>query len=196
MKADELYRLLKQQLGPWFTAHGFKRLPCSRLAYQRLRGQFYQTIWFQCDKWGWDRYAGSSFFVNFSVSRTPSDFEVGPGHRRHERLNFFLTDEELETARGFRDAIVARIPPPPAAYFETLEAHCSKHSSNAAGMMAVVRSQFEPEPIPYRRHQDFSLRYWQPQDVQGWAAFITAVLPRATTDMASWTVEEGPGSAT
>ena len=55
MKATELYRLLGTALAPCLVAHGLKRRSASRLQYQRQNEANYQTIWFQCDKWGWDR---------------------------------------------------------------------------------------------------------------------------------------------
>ena len=185
MKAAELYKVLRRELDGHLVGNGFHRLRCSRLAYQRPHGALYQTIWFRCDKWGWDRYAGSSFFVSFTLS-SETEFEVGPGIRRHEGLNFFLTEAELETARALRDAIVSRIPPPPVGYFEALEEHFAKHSSDPAGLIAALRAQFEPEKIPYQRIHEFGLRYWDPEDVVGWAAFIAPGLPRATSEMDSW----------
>jgi hypothetical protein len=76
------------------------------------------------NKWGWDPHAGSSFFVNFTVSASPTSFDVDS--LQEERLNFFLTDAELVRAREYRDAVVARIPRPPESYFENLEAQFSK----------------------------------------------------------------------
>ncbi len=188
MKAAELYRALETELGPWLAAGGFKKLRGSRLAFQRVVGDKYHSVWFQCDKWGWDPHAGSSFFVNFSVSESPR-LEIGV--RREERLNFFLTDAELARARDYRDAVVARIPRPPEAYFETVQAQFSKWSTESAALMLTsVRAQFEPESLPYRRNQDFGLRYWQPADVGGWAALIASVLPRAIEQMKSWSLPQ------
>lgn len=185
MKATELYRALAKELGPWLTERGFKKRRGSPLAFQRVVGGKYHSVWFQCDKRGWDAYTGSRFFVNFSVSDSPALDSVD---RREERLNFFLTDAELERARDYRDTVVARIPRPPASYFETLRAHSIKFSKEPAELMAAVRAQFEPESIPYRRHQDFGLRYWQLADIAGWAALIASVLPGAIEQMESWSL--------
>jgi hypothetical protein len=183
MKAAELYRLLDAELAPALGAHGFKKRRGSRLGFQRKVGDKYHTIWFQADRWGWDAYAGSSFFVNVSV--TPSPDPEDPA-RRDERLNYFLTDAELIQAREYRDALVARIPRPPESYFQTLQEQFARTASDAAGLVATIRAQFEPESLPYRRHQDFGLRYWAAADVQGWALFIGSVLPRAIKEMESW----------
>lgn len=162
MKATELYRALETALGPWLSAHGFKKRRGSHLVFQRVVGEKFQSVWFQTDKRGWDPYTGSSFFVNFSVSESP---DPESGARRAERLNLFLTDEELERAGAYRDEVVARIPRPADSYFEAIQSQVSKWSAeSAAGLMEGVRAQFEPESLPYRRQQDFSLRYWQPND--------------------------------
>ena len=184
MKAAELYRLLASQLGPPLSELGFRRLRGPRLAYQRVVRDTYQTVWFQCDKYGWDPHVGSRFFANFTVSESPT-FDT-PG-RHDERLFFFLTDAELAGARDFRDAVVARIPRPPASYFEMFQAECERRNpENAAARMTTIRAQFEPEPIPYRRHQDVGMHYWLPTDVTWWATLITSVLPRAIEQMNSW----------
>ena len=191
MKAAELYRLLATELAPALTKRGFKKLRGSRLAFQRVVRETYQTVWFQCDKYGWDAHSGSRFFANFTVSDSPTFDTLG---RHDERLFFFLTDAELAGARDFRDAVVARIPRPPAAYFEMFQAECDRRNpENAAGLMAAIRAQFEPEPIPYRRHQDVGMRYWLPTDVTWWATLITSVLPRAIEQMDSWSAEVAQG---
>ena len=187
MKAAELYRLLATELGPSLSQHGFKKLRSSRLAFQRVVRDTYQTIWFQCDKYGWDPHAGSRFFANFTVSASPTFDTLA---RHDERLFFFLTDAELAGARDFRDAVVARIPRPPASYFAAFQAECDRRDpESAAGLMTAIRAQFESEPIPYRRHQDVGMRYWLPTDVTWWATLIRSVLPRAIEQMDSWSAE-------
>ena len=183
LKAKELYRVLQTELGPGLEKTGFKKQRSSRLTYQRLVGDNYQTVWFQCDKYGWDSYSGGSFFVNFTVAGSP---DVDAVDSREERLNYFLTDSELVRARDYRDEVVARIPKPPESYFEALEAAFAKTADSASSLVMTVRGYFEPEPMPYRRHQDFALRYWQPEDVKGWASLIGSVLPRALEQMISW----------
>jgi hypothetical protein len=185
MKAKELYRVLQTELGPWLLTRGFRKRGTSRLVFQKLAGDKYHSVWFQCGKWGWDAYAGGEFFANLTVSESP---DVESGRRHMERVNHFLTDIELARARKYRNEVVERIPRPPESYFQMLQAGFSKSTSeeSARQLVAVVRGYFEPEPIPYRRNQDFSMRYWEPGDVSGWAAFIMPVLPRALEEMESW----------
>ena len=187
MKAKELYKELESALKPYMTTHGFKKTRASRLQFQRVVDDKYQTVWFQCDKWGWDSLSGGKFYVNFTVSES-SDVEGGA--RRDERLNYFLTDAELASAQEFRNKIVERIPKPPESYFENLETEFGKYAESAKDLVATVRGYFEPESIPYRRTGDFALRYWEPVDVRGWAALVESVLPRAIEEMQSWSLPD------
>jgi len=187
MKAKELYKELESALKPYMTAHGFKKARTSRLQFQRVVGDKYQTVWFHCDKWGWHALAGGRFYVNFTVSESS---DVEGGSRREERLNYFLTDVELASAQEYRDKIVERIPKPPESYFENLESEFSKYAESAAELVETVRGYFEPESIPYRRNGDFALRYWEPIDVRGWAALVESVLPRAIEEMQAWSLPD------
>ncbi len=187
MKAAELYRTLAAQLGPSLRQHGFRKVSGSRLAFQRAVGRTHQTVWFHADKYGWDRQTGSRFFANFTVSDAPT-FDTLARHT--EGLFFFLTDAELARAREFRNSVVARIPRPPAAYFETLDAEFARlYPGGAEQMMAAIRAEFEPDPIPYRRQQDIGMRYWLATDVDWWATFIAAAVPRAIEQMNGWSAE-------
>lgn len=179
--------LLESELKPLLTRHGFRKQSASRLTFQKLAGGKYHSVWFQCDKYGWDAMCGGKFYVNFTVSESP---DVESHARREERLSYFLTDSELEFARKHRDEIVRRIPKPPESYFENLLTGFSKSvpAESARSLVDTVRGYFEPEPIPYRRHQDFALRYWLPADVIVWARFIEAVIPRAIADMQTWSL--------
>jgi hypothetical protein len=38
---------------------------------------------------------------------------------------------------------------------------------------------------PYASHQDIWMRYWEPEDVVAWAAFILNVLPRIVAQITS-----------
>ena len=98
MKAAEVYQLLATTLRPSLVGRGFKKLRGSRLAFQRVVRATYQTVWFRCDKYGWDPHAGSRFVVSFTVSESPT---YDTGGRHDEGLFFFLTDAGFRrTLRG------------------------------------------------------------------------------------------------
>jgi hypothetical protein len=187
MKAKHLYSVLGSALEPALAAYGFRKQPASRLVFQRTVGDVFHSVWFKTDKYGWDAYAGGSFFITFTVSES---HDVESVVRREERLNFFMTDAELISAREYQDGIIARIPKPPESYFQTLDAgfRRSVSAESAASLIATVRGYFDPEPAPFQRHQDFALRYWREEDVAGWAPIIQSVIPRAVAQMESWTL--------
>ncbi len=191
LKAKEVYQLLDRRLRPLLAERDFKKQKRSRLTFQRVVANKYQSVWFQTDSYGWDTYAGGEFFVNFTVSESA---DVEAGARRDERLNFFLTDAELERARTYRDEIVERIPKPPESYFIDLEAGFARSvgPESARRLIETVRQRFEPQPFPNRRNQDIRLRYWQPEDVDGWGSFIAPVLPRAIEQMQTWKLPPFP----
>lgn len=178
MNAAELYRVLRDDLDPWFKERGFKRHRSAGLGYQRPHSERFLLVWFQCDKWGWDKYAGSSFFVNIAVAASP---ELWSG--RVERLNHYLTDDELTLAREYRNAIALHITPPPESYFEELRLHFARYPSSEK-MLQTLRNEFLPQIEPYRRNHDFAYRYFQPSDVIGWAHFIRAPIERAIVQVA------------
>ena len=89
---------------------------------------------------------------------------------------------------------MSRIPKPPESYFQELEAGFSRSvgPDSARTLIETVRQRFEPESMTYRREQDIPLRYWRPEDVEGWASFIAPVLPRAVEQMQTWKLPPYP----
>ena len=173
MKSVELYRHLRAGLGEWFRGQGFKKAPRVQLGWHD--GTVF--VWFQCDQWGWDQYAGSSFFVNFQVGASPEPWS-GPT----ERLQRFLTDLELEELRRLQNEVIRRLRLPPREYIEAFKAATVK-SSDPGLMLDGLLLQFRPIEQPYRQQQDVSLRYFDPADVQHWASFMLGVLPRIVGDL-------------
>lgn len=178
MKAAELHAHLDAALGPVLCPAGFRRARRAPLAYRRRGPLGELEVSIQCGKWGFDPQAGGEFFVNLRL--LAEDTEV-----RHERLNHFLTDEELWEARELRDRVVARIPPPSPEYFEQLAVQFRRYPDGDL-MLAAARAEYEPQAHPFRRHQDFGLRYRVPEDLVEWAEFLRRVLPRAVSEMEEW----------
>ena len=167
MKSAELYRHLRSSLAEWFRAHGFKRAPRAQLGWH-ADGVF---IWFQCDKWGWDQYAGSSFFVNFQVGGSAE-----PWNAPTERLQHFLTEPELEVMRTLQNDVIRKLRLPPPEYIAAFRAAASK-ASDPEGLVDGLLIPFRPVEEPFRSNQDVSLRYFDGDDVQRWASFLIGVLP-------------------
>ena len=181
MKGAEVHGVLRAELGPWLKESGSRRSRELKSGWELASADRVRSIWAQLDKRGWDPHLGSRFFVNFRCAAP-----VG-GSVREERLNFFLTDAELEEARAYHNEVVARAPAPAEEYFAALE-QAFAASPDRAAILGSVRAMFEPDPTPWRRHQDISLSYWRAEDVAGWARFILRVLPRAVDEMGRWVV--------
>ena len=169
MKSTELHRHLREDLAPWFKSQEFKRAPRAQLGWHRGR----LLVWFQCDQWGWDRYAGGSFFVNFQTSDRPEPW-AGP----NERLQHFLEPDDLEAARALQNIVIAKLSPPPREHVEALRAAFARTAEDPDGLVDALLAAFRPVVEPYRAHQDFSLRYFDREDVRGWSAFLLRLLPR------------------
>ncbi len=168
MKSQELYRTLREHLGAWFKQQGFKRARQAQLGWQSEP----VLVWFQCDKWGWDQYAGSSFFVNFQTSGPPKPWG-GPT----QRLQEFLSTAELEEALTLQNRVIAKLKPPPPEHIQMLREAFAKTSPNPDLLIEALLADFQPVERPYRPNQDFSLRYHDDEDVSAWSAFLLRVLP-------------------
>lgn len=175
MKSPELHRLLRSQLGEWFRSNGFKRAGHTQSGWYRGSS----LVWFQCYKWGWDQYAGSGVYVNFETQSEPaSPTWSGPV----KRLQEFLTAGELEEARVIQNRVISRLKPPPPEYWEMVRSMWTKFPS-AALMMESALAQFKPVERSYRNNQDFTLRYFDQDDVGQWCAFLLRLLPRISEEL-------------
>jgi hypothetical protein len=128
MKSADLYRELRAGLGGWFRAERFKRAR-AQLGWSRPP----LLIWFQCDQWGWDPYAGSGFFVNFQIGGG-----VSPWSGPTERLQHFLTDAELEAARELQNGVIRRLSPPPPHHVQALRSAFARSSSDPEALVEAL----------------------------------------------------------
>ncbi len=62
MKSPEVYRLLREDIGPWAKGQGLKRAK-AMLSYYRAHGGEHTVFWFQVSQGGWGDYPGSKFTV-------------------------------------------------------------------------------------------------------------------------------------
>lgn len=175
MKSPELHRLLRSQLGDWFRANGFKRASYTQSGWFRDLN----LVWFQCDKSGWDQYAGSGVFLNFETQVE----QASPAWSGEvKRLQQFLTAVELEEARAIQNKVISRLKPPPVEYLAMFRANCAKYP-DAALMEEGLLNQFKPVERPYRNNQDFTLRYFDQDDVGRWCSFLLGALPRISEEL-------------
>jgi hypothetical protein len=172
VKSQELHRHLQVALGGWFRAHGFVVARRTPLAWYRQP----LLVWIQLHPHGWDPHSGSSFYVNFQTGSA----QAWDGPMR--RLQEFLTDEELEEMRALHNRVIPKLTLPPREHLQALTAFFTKGSPDAESIIDAYLSNFKPAEIPYQRHHDVSLNYWDGEDAQRWGAFLLRVMPRIVSD--------------
>lgn len=173
MKSQELHRHLRASLGPWFREQGFRTAKRTPLGWHR--DPF--LIWIQCDAHGWDQYTGGSFFFNVQSGGAVESWG-GPT----DRLQKFLTDDELEEMRAIQNGVIPKLKLPPREFIQAMRSTIAKTSSEPESLIDSYLSFFKPVEQPFRRNHDVSLRYWDADDVAVWGAFILRVLPRIVAD--------------
>jgi hypothetical protein len=169
MTSRELYRELRAELGGWFREQGFRSARQAQLGWNRAS----LFVWFQCDKWGWDRYAGSSFFVNIQVEGEPRPWS-GPTRRLQELLD----DDGLDEARSLQNEAIRRLKWPPGDYLATMRQAFGRYPDGEAMFDALLAS-FKPIEEPFRRDRDVAFRYFDSADVAKWSKLLLRVFPDA-----------------
>ena len=175
MKSSELHRLLRSQLGDWFRSNGFRRASHTQSGWYRGLN----LVWFECDKRGWDQYAGSGLFVNFEAQLKQAS-PTWSGEVK--RLQEFLTAEELKAAWEMQNRVISKLKAPPAEYIAMFRAHCASYP-DAELMEEGLLRQFKQVEQPYRNNQDFTLRYFDEHDVGQWCKFLLGALPRISEEL-------------
>ncbi len=173
MRSTHVYRTIREAVDPWCEANGFTRAAAAPLAYCKPIGGKFLSVWFQCDRHGWDPYSGSRFTVEFQLDGSPE-----PGKPANDRLQRFLTAEELEFVRDVQNSIIRKIPPPPQAWVDSFESNARRLYKNPELLIEGFWEQWRPVSAPLQPEHDLWLRYWEADDVTTWAALILNVLPR------------------
>lgn len=170
MRSAEVYRELGAGLRPYFRSVGFGRGGGRTLSFYREP----LLVFFQLDKWGFDRHAGSGFYVNLQRSGSPQ-----PWTGNVERITELLSDEELAEAQRLQNEVIARLTPPPAEHLALLRAGFARISPDPERLFEGLLGQFRPLAEPLRRDHDFQMRYHSARDIAAWCRFLLPILPRA-----------------
>jgi hypothetical protein len=169
MKSGEVYKVVRSSLALWCKANGFKRSKGGMAGWCRPQGAHHVVFWFQCSQSGWDAWAGSKLIVEFQLSG-----EQVPGYGIRHRLQYFLTDAELEKVRTIQNTVISRYKKPPADHpILQMEERVA----------SWYRSQFDPVKGKYAATDDLWLRYGEESDVKRWCEFILELLPRIVADL-------------
>ena len=167
----DLYRLLREGCGGRMKALGFGRLAGTSLGWTRREGDLFVSIWFQAARNGWMDGFGSRFTFEFQLD---PEAAVGAGQidrrRRYMRL---LNSDERELVREWNDDILARLPG-----FAANPAREAMLKDMHPSMVEMYRNSCQPSTAPYPPGVDVWLRYYEPPDVERWAAWIAESMKR------------------
>ncbi|MCE2978370.1 MAG: hypothetical protein ACK5X5_06305 [bacterium] len=161
------YGELRSELAALMKANGFKTAKEGRLGWIRTTPIGHTKVWFQCDKWGWDRLWGSRFTVEFEFEPAPEGGSTLKA--RCERIGYLLEGfEDLDELRIKNNAVIARLP---------------GHVEDALVSVALADgSQFtaagyviDTERAVYGR--DVWLNYYSKEDANDWGLFFHVKLP-------------------
>jgi hypothetical protein len=126
-----VYAIAREVVGPLAKDLGFKR-GNSMLSWTRPQGSEHLTFWFQVSQFGWSRYTGSQFTVEFQLWTRP---EVGASLQR-ARLPELLNAREREEVRQRQNLVIGRLVRPPQSYIEWL-------GSASIDVESLLSRQFE-----------------------------------------------------
>jgi hypothetical protein len=163
--AKDVYKELREALGPWTAANGFRRWPQTVAGWQRASGDQLLRFKFEGSAWG-DPEAGNALTGWVQVDPSPGDVTATPV--RQHLFTGCLIRPELDRLAAIQGAINRRRPALPAQYAKDFEA------DTVLGLH--LRELYEPSPR-YQEGEYVRLSYYGMEDVREWSRFIIDVLP-------------------
>ena len=173
MKSTVVYKLLREEIGSWAKAEGFKRAK-TMLSWYRPYKEMHIVFWFQISRDGWDEYAGSSFTFEFQLSREP---DVGVLSVRRERLGKLLDDSAREELRKIQNNVIQSLPKPPSDYYIL---HLPEDSKR------WYQKKFQTITEPFPQNYDIWLRYHTSFHVSEWGQFVCKHIPQCIRSVQEW----------
>ena len=160
-----VHRKALAALGPGFAARGFARRPAPAAAvWHRPAAQEFVVAWVQLtrspDAFGW---YGSRFIIEFRRGAEPRAGVLGPGFRFCQLLD----DGGRERVRAVQNAVIRRLPPPPARVLRMLDDH-ARECYLAQGRQ--VTAAYGPDDDIWFRHRD-------ERDLDAWFRLLPVLLP-------------------
>ena len=165
--AKEVYKELRDGLGPWTVANGFRRWPGRVAGWQRAAGAD-QILRFMFEGSGWpgDPEMGNSLTGLLQLDPSPGDAAATP--IRQSAFTGCLVRTELDRLASIQGAINRRRPPLPAQF---------KADFQADTLLGLhLREQYDPSP-GYQEGQSIPFSYYGIEDVREWIRFLIETLP-------------------
>jgi hypothetical protein len=169
MKSTDVYRVLRDAIGPWAKANGFARTKGGMLGFFRPEGSAFLVFWCQCSQDGWDARAGSKFTVELQLSSSDHPGAGGPDVIRR-RLPALLGDADWKRILQMQSDMTRGVRSP----------------SN--GFLASFLRRVRPAPSESELKReaprgDLWLPYHDEADVQRWGDLLVEILPSAISRM-------------
>ena len=165
-KAKEVYKELRDALGPWTKANGFRKWPGTVAGWQRPQGALELLRFkFEGSAWG-DPETGNALTGWVQTDPSPGDLTATP--IRQSGFTNCLVRPELDRQAEVQGAINRRRPRLPAQYATDF------HADTRLGLH--LRELYDPSPR-YQEGQGAPLSYYGMEDVREWVRFIGDVLP-------------------
>lgn len=164
--AKDVYKELREALGPWAAANSFRRWPGTVAGWQRAAGPD-QILRFMFEGSGWgDPETGNSLTGRLQLDPAPGDPAATP--IRQSLFTICLVGSELDRLAAIQGAINRRRPALPAQFAKDFQA------DTLLGLH--LRELYEPSPV-YQEGQYVPLSYYDLEDVRAWIGFLVETLP-------------------
>lgn len=197
MRSQEVYKFIHNEIGNSMKELSMKKGQNTQLSYIKKVANEYLVIWFQCDHFGWDKYAGSSFCVNIQKSMNPglgitppSDLEKlnTPEKMVYTRIPEFFTPDELKEVFEIQNWVITTIPKPPQNYIDEILSGFKQ--SKSEWLSRTFLDNWSPIVEPYKKSQDIWFRYFTQEHVLRWTHFLLGPIKRAILTTESLSINE------
>src|SRR5262245_38068675 len=161
-----VHRQALAALGPGFAADGFERLSSvSIAAWMRPSGRQFIVCWVQPSRHPDPGWSGTKFTIEFRRGDQPAVAVAAPGFR----FCGLLDDDGREQVRAVQNAIIRRMPPPPADVVDLL----------TGPALDWYLSHGREVATPYSPLDDVWFRHRDAQDLADWFRLLPDLLPTA-----------------
>jgi hypothetical protein len=164
VRATEFYRLTRSALGKPLEAAGFARIPKSRASWFQQQANGYNLlVSFEVDARGWDLFHGSSFVIDFEMTKGM----LPGGMKNRGRFGQRLPEADLGAILEYQNEVIVRLRRP-------LANEVGFQDSDPAGEY-YLKAFFDVEDEV--NSNDLHFRYYESVDVEGWHDLLAPMLP-------------------
>jgi hypothetical protein len=165
--AKDVYKELRDGLGPWTAANGFRRWPGMVAGWQRAAGTD-QILRFMFEGSGRAGDPEMGHSLTGRVQLDPSPGDPAATTIRQSTFTSCLVGPELDRLAAIQGAINQRRPALPAQF--------TAHFQADTLLGLYLREQYDPSPR-YQEGQYVPFSYYGIEDVREWIRFLVETLP-------------------